>query len=1116
MEQTIRMHEKVFRRLSLKSRLTLFTLAIFLLGLWSLSFYVSHMLRKDLETMLGQQQFATVSLVAAEVDKALSSRLKALEKVAGLAGPALQGGAGPMQALLDSNITLTDLFNFGVLAYDANGTAIAEVPRSASRLGLNYMDNATVAAALTQGKSTFSEVHTGKKLGAPVFGMTVPIRDAKGKISGAISGVIDLGAPSFLDHVSTNRYGKTGGYLLIAPRQRLIVAATETSRILEQLPPRGVNPVVDRFIDGYRGSATFVNPRGIEVMASDTDIPATGWILSASLPTDEAFAPIRAMHLRLMLSTLLLTLLAGALTWWMVRRQLAPMLSTVHSLAQLSDDDQVPLALPVNRDDEFGALIGAFNRLLQDLARREAALGESAQRYRQLVADLQVGVVIQSPTSEIRMSNQLALDLLGLSEEQLLGKTSLDPSWNVIHEDGSPFPGETHPASQAIASRQAVDNVVMGVFRPTTKSRVWLLVSAKPEFHTSGSLEQVVVTFIDISQRREAEAALAKSEDFKNTILNSLSAEIAVVDNHGTIQAVNNGWRRFLQDNGASPGQPVPPIGVGTHYLSACGPQERDGIQGVLDGRLPIFSMEYPCDSPRQRRWFSMTVVPLGPDARAGAVISHTDITELQQGAHYKQHRSHILELLANNQPLTTILQALVTGVEQLQVHTLCSILMLDRDGLRFEKGIAPSLPDFYNAALAGIAIGMGVGSCGTAAFTGERVIVEDIGTHPYWAPFKELAQRAGLASCWSQPIRASNGRVLGTFAIYHPDAHAPDPADITLIEQSAQLATIAIERGLAAQQLHDSESRFRSMMEDIANVAVQGYSMDGTVTFWNHAAEKLYGYRADEALGANLLDLIIPLEMREGVQAAIAHMAATGVTVAAGELQLMAKDGSAVPVFSSHVLVKPLNGPAEMFCLDIDLTERKQIEEQVRQLAFFDPLTKLPNRRMLDDRLKQTMATSARTGRHGALLFLDLDNFKPLNDTHGHAVGDLLLIEVAQRLKACVREMDTVVRIGGDEFVVMLSELKPDRTESAHQAGAIAEKIRIALAQPYILTVVHEGAPVKTVDHHCTASIGVALFVNHDVPQADILKWADVAMYQAKYAGRNQVQFHGENNPAP
>ena len=191
-----------------------------------------------------------------------------------------------------------------------------------------------------------------------------------------------------------------------------------------------------------------------------------------------------------------------------------------------------------------------------------------------------------------------------------------------------------------------------------------------------------------------------------------------------------------------------------------------------------------------------------------------------------------------------------------------------------------------------------------------------------------------------------------------------------------------------------------------------------------------------------------------------------------------------------------------------IDITERKQMEDQVHQLAFYDPLTKLPNRRLLDDRLIQAMAASKRNVCYGALLVLDLDNFKPLNDTYGHPVGDLLLIEVARRLMSCVREIDTVARFGGDEFVVLLSNLAGEIAQSAALAGIIAEKIRAGLSAPYQLQIGGNGDAHATVEHRCTASIGATLFVGHEVTQHDIFKWADAAMYQAKEAGRNSVRF--------
>ncbi len=191
-----------------------------------------------------------------------------------------------------------------------------------------------------------------------------------------------------------------------------------------------------------------------------------------------------------------------------------------------------------------------------------------------------------------------------------------------------------------------------------------------------------------------------------------------------------------------------------------------------------------------------------------------------------------------------------------------------------------------------------------------------------------------------------------------------------------------------------------------------------------------------------------------------------------------------------------------------IDITERKQMEDRVHQLAFYDTLTNLANRRLLSDRMSQTMAAGKRSGLYGAVLFLDLDNFKPLNDLHGHEVGDLLLSEVASRLKRCVREIDTVARFGGDEFVVMLCDLSPDESESTALAMIVAGRIQAALSAPYLLTR-HDEKAGATVEHHCTASIGVAMFIGQETSQDEILKWADTAMYQAKAAGRNSIRLH-------
>ena len=198
---------------------------------------------------------------------------------------------------------------------------------------------------------------------------------------------------------------------------------------------------------------------------------------------------------------------------------------------------------------------------------------------------------------------------------------------------------------------------------------------------------------------------------------------------------------------------------------------------------------------------------------------------------------------------------------------------------------------------------------------------------------------------------------------------------------------------------------------------------------------------------------------------------------------------------------------------LEEEQSKLRQAEEEIRNLAFYDSLTKLPNRRLLADRLNQAMAASKRSGNYVALIFLDLDNFKPINDTHGHDVGDLLLIEAATRLKSCLREIDTASRFGGDEFVVVLNELDIDKAVSISQAKTVTEKIHSILSETYFLKTHNEKHEVKIVAHHCTCSIGMVVFSDHTKNEHDIIKYADSAMFEAKEAGRNQIRLYELND---
>jgi diguanylate cyclase (GGDEF)-like protein/PAS domain S-box-containing protein len=305
-------------------------------------------------------------------------------------------------------------------------------------------------------------------------------------------------------------------------------------------------------------------------------------------------------------------------------------------------------------------------------------------------------------------------------------------------------------------------------------------------------------------------------------------------------------------------------------------------------------------------------------------------------------------------------------------------------------------------------------------------------------------------------------------------------------------------ERKRVEEGLRESEMRFRSLTE-LSSDWYWEIDADYRFTRLDGNLEQSTGMKRFQDIGLARWD-IPALNMSEADWAA--HRAALDAREVFRDLELqrVAPDGSSVwvsisgmPYFDDKGRFLGYRGVGR------NISQRKQVEYKIEQLAFYDELTGLPNRRMLTDRLSKALATVARSGRHGALIFIDLDNFKDLNDTKGHDIGDLLLRQVAARLRECVREIDTVARLGGDEFVIMLEELSPYAGEAAFQAEASAKKILAVMNQPFDLLGQF---------HHSTPSIGIALF--HDQLQSveELLRRADLAMYQAKAAGRNALRF--------
>ncbi len=306
-------------------------------------------------------------------------------------------------------------------------------------------------------------------------------------------------------------------------------------------------------------------------------------------------------------------------------------------------------------------------------------------------------------------------------------------------------------------------------------------------------------------------------------------------------------------------------------------------------------------------------------------------------------------------------------------------------------------------------------------------------------------------------------------------------------------------------EALREQEEFFRLIAESVEDL-ITVLDLEGRRLYSSPSYARLFG-DSDRLKGTDSFAEIHP-DDQELIKQIFNKTVQSGIGQKA-EYRLVLQDGSIRHMESRGGLIRDGQGePLRVVVVSRDITERKRTEDEIHNLAFYDMLTRLPNRRLLIDRLGQAISASKRNGHYCSLIFLDLDNFKSLNDKHGHVAGDSVLVEAAYRINGCVREVDMVARYGGDEFVVVLGELNADKTESTTQAGIVAEKIRLALAKPYVLTIQREEGEQTTIEYACTSSIGVMMFSNNEIDLKDIITCADNAMYQAKEAGRNRIQF--------
>ena len=579
---------------------------------------------------------------------------------------------------------------------------------------------------------------------------------------------------------------------------------------------------------------------------------------------------------------------------------------------------------------------------------------------------------------------------------------------------------------------------------------------------------------------------LQDSEDFARATIDSVRANICVLDAQGTVLAVNRSWREFRDAHG--PGGVEANYLVGANYLAVCDAAARQGItdsglmatgiRAVMRGERETFAMEYPCITRDQRFWFLARVTRF--QGKSGKiVIAHEDITDRKNAEmRVRQSEQRFRDFSRSSADWFWETDAQLRfcwlsenfaenfGLDADEVLGKTRTQLLEVDRLN-----PPELLQEHNAGL-------------------ERR--EAFRNFEYF-----IRTRTGIVACQSVSGVPYND-AAGNFGGYR--GVGQDVSENKRLQRGREEALKRLQK--IASRLPGVVYQFRRRPDGKANFP-----------FASEYLRTLFGVDPQDVRDdASPVIAALHPEDRDGVVNSI-RQSAQDLTTWHREFRVRFADGTVKWLFGDAVPEREDDGSVLWHGYIWDITERKKVDQVIRDMAFYDTLTLLPNRRLLADRLTQAMGASKRSGLYGALLVLDLDDFKPLNDAHGHGAGDQLLREAARRLKLAAREIDTVSRYGGDEFVVVLKQLHADAAESLKLARAIAERLRADMESPYRLTVTDDHGQETTIEHRCTMSIGGALFRGDEISETELFKRADVQMYRAKDASGNAVLFYAEGS---
>lgn len=680
---------------------------------------------------------------------------------------------------------------------------------------------------------------------------------------------------------------------------------------------------------------------------------------------------------------------------------------------------------------------------------------DTAERLGALIEALPDAISFKDGDGRWVVANSATLRIFRLVDRPWMGKTDLDLA--DLYPEHAGIYRTCHWDDEVAWDHGTRFDTIEYVPDPDTGAMHTFEVTKVPLFHPDKSRRGLVIIAHDITSRISTEKKLADSELRLRTIIETEPECVKLLAEDGTLLEMNRAGLDMIGADKAEDvvGKPIEPL-IMPEYRAAFD----DLTKHVFSGESGHLEFEI-INLADHHYWLETNAVPLR-DA-SGNIAALLGITR-----NITERKKVELALQASEQRFRSVMEHNAVGM---------GIVALDGRFLR------------VNSALCGIT--------GYTVDELEQLTVGDI-THSDDLSSQEkniqrLINGAETSYTMEKRYRRKDGNTIWvqlTSSVVCDDTDKP----LYFIGQVEDITA----RKQAEIALQESEEKFRSMFELSPEGLALSDLASGQFIEANPALLQDTGYTANEFRTLTCWDVTPPeytSQERERMEAlrTVGHHGPY-------EKEYIRKNGQRYPVLLRAVRIQDNNGRDLVLSVVQDISERKAAEAEIHRLAYYDPLTNLANRRLLLDRVGKALPTSSRRGTHGAILFIDLDNFKLLNDTMGHDVGDLLLVETAKRLVDTVRVDDTVARLGGDEFVVLLENLSNDTQEAAAQAKMVAEKLRVVLNEPFAF---------DDHVHQTTPSIGISLFMGTDKTVDDLIKHADVALYSAKNAGRNRVCFY-------